>query len=118
MGGGCIIESISSSLASMDLSTANVNELQDAAQLIVESASHILQAFDNKKEVLWPSFIRVTVSRLPTQEIFLLFSSQKSVATSLVNGLDAVQSFMLANKLPDLEPAIITAPHISIYANR
>lgn len=50
--GGCIVESISYSLASIDLSTANMTELGDAAQLIVESASHILQAFDSKKEVL------------------------------------------------------------------
>ncbi|XP_057193053.1 polycystic kidney disease protein 1-like 2 isoform X3 [Triplophysa rosa] len=90
--GGFILESISYSLASIDLSTANMSELRDAAQLIVESASHILQAFDSKRE--------------------------KNIATYLVNGLDAVQSFMLANKTADLEPAIITAPHISIYANR
>lgn len=41
-----------------------------------------------------------------------------NIGSYFVNGLDAVQSFMLANKTPDMEPAIITAPHISIYANR
>ncbi|KAA0723782.1 Polycystic kidney disease protein 1-like 2 PC1-like 2 protein [Triplophysa tibetana] len=90
--GGCIVESISYSLASIDLNTANMSELRDAAQLIVESASHILKASKSEKE--------------------------SNIASYLVNGLDAVQSFMLANKTPDMEPAIITAPHISIYANR
>lgn len=50
--GGCVVEIISYSLASINLSTANMSQLRDAAQLIVESASHILKAFDSTKDVL------------------------------------------------------------------
>ncbi|XP_056121756.1 polycystic kidney disease protein 1-like 2 [Rhinichthys klamathensis goyatoka] len=89
---GSILEVLSESLTSFDLTPDNIIALTGTVKILLESASHILGAFNNDKE--------------------------SDINGYVVNVVDNVQSFLLINKLPDLEPDIIITPHVSVYVNR
>ncbi|XP_048041522.1 LOW QUALITY PROTEIN: polycystic kidney disease protein 1-like 2 [Megalobrama amblycephala] len=88
----CILNVVSNSLTSIDLTPANITALTDTVKLIVESSSHILGAFNKDK--------------------------QSDISHYLLSAVDSVQKFLLTNKTPDLEPDIISTPNVNVYVNR
>uniref|UniRef100_A0A8C2DZG6 Polycystic kidney disease 1 like 2b n=1 Tax=Cyprinus carpio TaxID=7962 RepID=A0A8C2DZG6_CYPCA len=48
----------------------------------------------------------------------VLTAFQSDISGFLITAVDSVQSFLLTNKTPDLEPTIITSPNVNIYVNR
>ncbi|RXN31814.1 polycystic kidney disease 1-like 2 [Labeo rohita] len=85
---GCALEMISKSLKSISMD--NITQRTEIASLLVASSSHILAAFNKESDI----------------------------SGHLFNAVDSVQTFLLANKTPDLEPSIITSPNVNIYVNR
>ncbi|XP_077057922.1 polycystin-1-like protein 2 [Siphateles boraxobius] len=89
---GSILNVLSESLTSINLTSDNIIALTDIARVLVESSSHILGAFNRDKE--------------------------SDIYDYLVNAMDNVQTLLLKNKLPDLEPKIISTANVNIYVNR
>ncbi|XP_056318345.1 polycystic kidney disease protein 1-like 2 [Danio aesculapii] len=89
---GQILSVIGSSLTSIDLTPGNISALAGTATLIVQSSSHLLGAFDRDKE--------------------------SDITNYLLSAVDSVHTFLLANKIPDQEPAVISTTNLNIYANR
>ncbi|XDV17483.1 hypothetical protein PO909_023332 [Leuciscus waleckii] len=89
---GSILNVLSECLTSIDLTPDNITALTGTAKLLVESSSHILGAFNKDKE--------------------------SDIYAYLVSAVDNVQTFLLKNKLPDLEPDIISTPNVNVYVNR
>ncbi|KAK2914329.1 hypothetical protein Q8A67_002728 [Cirrhinus molitorella] len=87
---GCVLKSISQSLKF--ISSDNTTQQTEIASLLVLSSSNILAAFNKDKE--------------------------SDISGFLIAAVDSVQTFLLANKTPDLEPKIITSPNVNIYVNR
>ncbi|XP_016090515.1 polycystic kidney disease protein 1-like 2 [Sinocyclocheilus grahami] len=87
---GCVLDILSKSLNSINLD--NITARTEIANLLVASSSHILAAFDKDKE--------------------------SDISGYLLTAVDSVQTFLLTNKTPDLEPTIITSPNVNIYVNR
>ncbi|XP_026072633.1 polycystic kidney disease protein 1-like 2 [Carassius auratus] len=87
---GCVLDVLSKSLKSISLE--NITARAEIANLLVVSSSQILAAFDKDKE--------------------------SDISEYLLTMVDSVQSFLLTNKTPDLEPIIISSPNVNIYVNR
>ncbi|XP_059361535.1 polycystin-1-like protein 2 [Carassius carassius] len=87
---GCVLDILSKSLKSISLD--NITARAEIANLLVVSSSQILAAFDKDKE--------------------------SDISGYLLTMVDSVQSFLLTNKTPDLEPIIISSPNVNIYVNR
>uniref|UniRef100_A0A8C1RSL7 Polycystic kidney disease 1 like 2b n=1 Tax=Cyprinus carpio TaxID=7962 RepID=A0A8C1RSL7_CYPCA len=88
--GVCVLDILSKSLKPINLE--NITARTEIANLLVMSSSHILAAFEKDKE--------------------------SDISGFLITAVDSVQSFLLTNKTPDLEPTIITSPNVNIYVNR
>ncbi|XP_067303965.1 polycystin-1-like protein 2 [Pseudorasbora parva] len=88
----CVLDVISNSHRSIDLTPENIMTLAETAKLIVESTSHILGAFNRDRKI--------------------------AISSYMLNAVDCVHKFLLANKTPDLEPFIISTPNVQIYVNR
>lgn len=51
-------------------------------------------------------------------DVCILIAFQSDIYGYLVNAVDNVQTFLLKDKLPDLEPDIISTPNVNVYVNR